>query len=134
MTEEGLRNPFVLQCKECKKIISDSFSLQTIQDGFLVHTYSTVPAGTPSIQGTGIFSDSLVNLCNCECGCEIGYYLVSASDSWNGYSGMYCFRKSSVTSYLLGNVVYKEKGMCELIEDVERLKNVVAKIYKKVYQ
>lgn len=134
MSEEGLRNPFVIQCKSCKKILSDSFTLQNIQDNYLIHTYSTVSAVEKSIPGTGIFAGCNLTQCKCTCGFDVGFFLVSVSDSWNGYAGMYCFNKDSITSYLLGNVVYKEKGMSELVEDVERLKNVVAKIYKKVYQ
>lgn len=70
----------------------------------------------------------------CPCKNDVGVYLVSASDEWNGNAGMYCFDKDSVVSYVLGNAVSREKGLSEVIEDVEKLKNVVAKIYKKVYQ
>lgn len=134
MSEDGLRNPFVIQCKDCRKILADSFTLQTMKHSYLIHTYSTVgPEGAPR-PGVEAFDRCLVQDVVCVCSARVGVFIVSSSAEWNGNAEMYAFSRDAVTSYVLGNSVSKEKGICELIEDVEKLKNVVAKIYKKVYQ
>lgn len=135
MTDEGLRNPFVLQCAKCSKILTDSFSLHTVQDSYLVHSFSNVTEVGKECQGENTFKGCTIQPVSCGgCKTPVGVFLISVTGSWNGYAGMFCFEKEKVTSYMLGNTVYKEKSMMEIAEDVEKLKGVVAKIYKKIYQ
>lgn len=135
MSEDNLRNPFVLFCKECNHILSDSFSLQDYRNGYLLHSFSTVKEDTRIQSGKeDFFENCLIQKIKCVCNAHVGVYLCSASEEYNGLASMYAFDKSAVKSYMLGSCVNKEKGLCEIIEDVEKLKTVVSKIYKKVYQ
>ncbi|KAI5151143.1 hypothetical protein ENBRE01_1926 [Enteropsectra breve] len=134
MGDSGLRNPFVIQCGECRKILTDSFTLHTIKNGHLVHSFSTVQEERERTVGIDAFDGCMVQDLKCTCGAVVGCYLLSVSEEWNGYAGMYAFRKEGVTSYMLGSVLSKEKCLYEVIDDVEKLKSVVSKIYKKVYQ
>lgn len=131
---EKLQNPFVVQCAGCRKIVADSFTLQTVRDGFLVHSHSTLSATGQPCPGKVPFDDCLVDEIGCACGSPLGFLLVSASAEWNGCAGMYAFDRDRVASYTLGNSLSMAKTAGELTEDIERLKSVVVKIYKKVFQ
>lgn len=133
--EDQLRNPFVVFCGKCNKILTDSFSLLDYKHSYLVHTFSSVKEEAESCYvDNAIFQNCITKNVKCTCGSHVGVYLSSANEEFNGMSGTYLFDKNSVKSYLLGNSVHKEKGLSEIIEDIEKLKSVVAKIYKKVYQ
>lgn len=134
MSDENLRNPFVVQCKSCKKILTDSFSLISYKHGYLIQAFSTIKSIKDSHMGSEIFSNCLIETLACECGQKLGVYMVSSSDEWNGFAGMYCMHKENLISYALGNAVCQDKTQAEIIEDIDKLKNVVSKIYKKVYQ
>lgn len=134
MQDAGLRNPFIVQCRGCRKVLTDSFTLQTMRHAHLIHTFSTVGPCAAAHAGCGAFESCTVQDVLCQCAAHVGFFIVSASAEWNGLAEMFAFTKEQVTSYVLGNTVSREKGIGELIEDVEKLKSVVAKIYKKVYQ
>lgn len=135
MAEDNLRNPFILSCKQCNYILTDSFSLQDYRKGYLIHTFSTVKEESRIQSGKeNFFEKCLIQRVKCECGSFVGVFLSSASEEFNGFASMYAFDKSAVKSYMLGSCVNKERGLSEIIEDVEKLKTVVSKIYKKVYQ
>lgn len=134
MTEENLRNPFVIACKDCKKILSDSFSLSDYKNDHLIHSFSTVKEKARIFVGSGIFQNCLIQKVECDCGKEVGVFLSSAGGDFNGNAGCYAFEKDSVFSYQLGSVIVKERGLSEVIEDVEKLKSVVAKMYKRIFQ
>jgi len=134
MRDGELRNPFVVQCRECKKIITDSFTLQTMKHGHLVHTFSTLSPCEPVHAGSGIFENCTLQDLLCQCTTRVGVLIVSAGGDWNGCAEMYAFPKEHITSYVLGNTVFREKGIGELAEDVEKLKSVVARMYRKIYQ
>lgn len=134
MVEDNLRNPFVVFCKNCSRILSDSFTLNDYRSGHLVHGFSTVKQDTRIEMGKGEFEKCLVQCVNCSCGKKVGVFLESTSEEFNGHAGCYAFDRESIGSYMLGSAIGKEKGLSEVMEDVEKLKSVVAKIYKKVYQ
>ena len=149
MSEDNFKNPFVLQCKDCNNILTDSFSLQDYKNGYLIHTFSTIKEDKEedrkdkennrkdkeNNERNGIlFKDCSIKSLKCTCNAHVGVFLSSVSSEFNGMASMYAFDKLSVKSYMLGSCVSKEKGLCELIDDVERLKSVVSQIYKRVYQ
>lgn len=135
MSEDSLRNPFVLQCKACGNILTDSFSLLDYRNGYLIHSFSTAKEETRIQSGReGPFEKCLVQKVKCLCNTPVGVFLSSTSEEFNGLSSTYAFDKAASKSYQLGSCVSKEKGLCEIVEDVEKLKTVVSKIYKKVYQ
>lgn len=135
MSEDNLRNPFVLFCKHCNHILTDSFSLQDYRNGYLIHSFSSVKEDTRIQSGKeSFFENCLIQKVKCACEKPVGVYLCSTNDEFNGFASMYAFEKAAVKSYMLGSCVSKEKGLSEIIEDVEKLKTVVSKIYKKVYQ
>ncbi|KAI5176274.1 hypothetical protein PAEPH01_2266 [Pancytospora epiphaga] len=134
MGEAELRNPFVVQCKECNRILSDSFTLQSVKHGYLIHTHAMVqPVGDVAL-GDGLFENCMLRDVKCRCGVDVGRFLVSVSNEWNGYAEMYGFDKEKIISYVLGNESYREKGVYEMADDIEKLKVVMSKIYRKVYQ
>lgn len=130
---DNLQNPFVVFCSSCRRILSDSFSLQDLKHDFLIHGYCTVQPSEASYSGKDLFENCLVKDVICPCSANIGFYIVSASVLFNGYSEMFALSKSAVNSYALGSSVLKEKGLLEISEDVEKLKSLVTKIYKKIY-
>jgi len=134
MSEDNLRNPFVVSCKKCNKILTDSFTLSDYRSGHLIHSFSTVKEDSKIETGKGEFEGCLVQRVACTCGKSIGVLLTSAGEGFNGHAGCYAFVKDEVRTYMLGSVIGKEKGLIEVMEDVEKLKSVVSKIYKKVYQ
>ncbi|ELA41139.1 uncharacterized protein VICG_01838 [Vittaforma corneae ATCC 50505] len=134
MSEDNLRNPFVVFCKKCNKILTDSFTLNDYRNGYLVHSFSTVKEESRIEVGKDIFQNCLIQKIACACGNDTGVFLASVSGEFNGHANCYAFDKNQVNSYVLGSAVSKEKGLSEVMEDVEKLKSVVAKIYKKVYQ
>lgn len=134
MSEENLRNPFVVFCKDCKKILSDSFSLNDYKNDYLIHSFSTVKEDTRISIGKEVFQNCLIQKVKCDCGNDVGVFLSSCGGDFNGNAGCYAFSKNSVCSYMLGSSIGKERGLGEVIEDVEKLKSVVAKMYKKIFQ
>lgn len=134
MSEDNLRNPFVVFCNKCSKILTDSFSLNDYKNGYLIHSFSTAKEDSRVEVGKEEFQNCLIQKVKCGCGNCVGIFLSSAGGDFNGYANCYGFDKGKVNSYMLGSVVNKEKGLAEIIEDVDKLKSVVAKIYKKVYQ
>ena len=136
MTEDSLRNPFVVFCKECNAILTDSFSLQDYREEYLIHNFSTLKEDTKiiSCKDETPFEGCLIQNLKCTCNKPVGAFLTAVTEDFNGCASMYAFNKAAVKSYMLGSCVNKEKGLCEIIEDVEKLKTVVSKIYKKVYQ
>jgi hypothetical protein len=133
MADDNLRNPFVVFCSKCSKILTDSFTLFDFKNGHMIHSFCTVREETKVEMGRESFANCMVQRVRCLCSNSIGHFLTSVSGDYNGYAGMYAFDKNSVRSYALGSTVSREKGLHEIAEDVERLKSVVAKIYKKVY-
>lgn len=133
MEDGSLRNPFVVFCSRCSKILTDSFTLFDFKNGHLIHSFCTVKEETDVEMGKDSFGNCMLQRVTCVCLNNVGYFLTSTSGDYNGYAGMYAFDRGSVRSYTLGSVVSKERGLHEIAEDVERLKSVVAKIYKKVY-
>lgn len=133
MAEETLKNPFVVFCGKCKHILTDSFTLFDFKNNHLIHSFCTVKQETKIENGEDSFKNSIVQRIKCSCGNCVGFYLTSVSEEYNGYAGMYAFDKDAVASYALGSCINREKGLHEIAEDVEKLKNVVAKIYKKIY-
>lgn len=133
MSEEALRNPFVIFCNKCNKILSDSFTLLDYKNNSLIHTFSTVKEEEKVEEGQNSFINCLVQNIVCPCGNKVGFYVKSASGEYNGYSETYAFLKDKINSYGLGSSVNREKTLVELSEDVEKLKNVVSKIYKKIF-
>lgn len=134
MSEDNLRNPFVVLCTKCSKILTDSFTLLDYRNGNLIHTFSTVKEQSRvEIGDENAFKNCMIQKVVCTCHSTVGYFLASASGDYNGYAGSYAFNKNAVCSYTLGNSVTKEKGLYELAEDIEKLKSVVTKIYRKVY-
>lgn len=134
MSEENLRNPFVVFCKKCNKILTDSFTLNDYKNGYLIHSFSTIKENTRIEIGKDVFENCLIQKIRCPCDNEVGFFLASAGGDFNGNASCYAFNKESVNSYMLGSAVGREKGLAEVMDDVEKLKTVVAKIYKKVYQ
>lgn len=137
MSSENLRNPFVVQCIACKTVISDSFSLQDMKHNYLIHSFCTLNLpedNVASMSQDASFKNCIVSDLHCKCGQKVGKRLLSTSLEWNGYAGMYVLEKDSITSYVLGGSSTWEVTLPEISEDVEKLKSVVTKIYKKVYQ
>lgn len=133
MADDNLRNPFVVFCSRCSKILTDSFTLFDFKNGYMIHSFCTVKEGAKTEMGRGSFTNCMVQEVKCPCSNGVGYFLTSTSGDYNGYAGMYAFDKNSVRSYTLGSTISREKGLHEIAEDVEKLKSVVAKIYKKIY-
>jgi len=134
MPEDTLQNPFVLQCKKCNQVLTDSFTLQTIVYGHFVHTFSALSPPAEPVPGADEFVDCLVSPLVCACGCAVGKMINSANEDWNGCAGMFAFDKNEVAMYTLGQATPQETSIFQLVEDVEKLKSIVAKMYKKVYQ
>ncbi len=137
MPSENLRNPFIIQCSNCKTILSDSFSLQSMKHDHLIHSYFAIEEPSPENQylsKISPFENCVLNDIYCVCGNYIGKKLISSSAEWNGFAGMFAFEKNAIISYVLGGSSYNEITLSELYEDVEKLKCVITKIYKKVYQ
>lgn len=134
MSEDNLRNPFVVFCKKCNRILTDSFTLNDYKCGYLIHSFSTAKEEARIEVGKDIFQNCLIQKVKCACDSSVGVFLASVSGEFNGHANCYAFDKGQVNSYMLGSAVGKEKGLSEVVEDVEKLKSVVAKIYKKVYQ
>ncbi|KAI4292698.1 hypothetical protein PAPHI01_2427 [Pancytospora philotis] len=134
MSDGGLRNPFVVQCRSCRSILSDSFTLHTLKHGFLVHAHGTLQPAAGVYAGGGLFSKCQLQDLVCACGARTGHFIASGGGEWNGCAEMYAFDKNRITSYVLGTEAATEKSLYEVVDDVEKLKTVVAKLYKKVYQ
>lgn len=133
MSDDSLRNPFVVFCSKCGKILTDSFTLFDFKNGYMVHSFCTVKEEARVEMGRESFTNCMVQKVRCLCSSSVGYFLTSVSGDYNGYACMYAFDKNSVRSYTLGSTVSRERGLHEIAEDVEKLKSVVAKIYKKIY-
>lgn len=134
MTEDALRNPFVVFCNKCNRILTDSFTLNDYKGSHLIHSFSTVKEASRIEIGKDTFENCLVQQLSCECGNILGVFLASAGGDFNGHAGCYAFNRESVKTYMLGSAVSRERSLAEVLEDVEKLKSVVAKIYKRVYQ
>ncbi len=133
MPEDNLGNPFVVFCNKCNKILTDSFTLFDYRNDCLIHNFSTVKEESSVKNGEGSFENCLVQNVKCSCSNNVGYFIKSASGNYNGYSEMYAFFKDSVNTYALGSSISREKSLTELSEDVEKLKNIVSKMYKKIF-
>lgn len=132
-----LKNPFVVQCKACKEVLADSFALLALRDSLLI--FNRVAShiekeDEESKAGADIFTDCVLKSLHCHCGAEIGFRMISSNVEWNGHAGHVFLKREALRSYVLGGGVCQEKSLFELIDDVEKLKCVVSKMYKKVFQ
>ncbi|KAL6121040.1 hypothetical protein NUSPORA_02109 [Nucleospora cyclopteri] len=134
-----INNPFVIQCPTCNLILADSFSLVNIEDGILFFKEKSdkllIEENTSNnniitnLLNNPHLSPSTFHILKCTCSSLVGISLHSAPKKYNGCSGTFCFIEERMKMYQLGSSTVIYRTLSDINEDVERLKEVISKIY-----
>lgn len=131
MTQQILRNPFVVQCKACNSTICDSFSLLDYRNDLLIFSSAASTVTIDPSKHTD--ADTVYSIIRCRCSNMVGRRYYTTNVEMNGYSGMYFINKESVYSYMLGgNIGCKNVTLYDVAEDVEKLQKLCLYLYKKI--
>lgn len=135
MSEE-LQNPFVIQCRECRRILGDSFSLVAFQQNCLVlsSVSSSVITKECKIESTEPhdLKCHYVVAC-CKCSKPVGKKYLTVNDAMKECIGRYCISREAVTSYMLGTESAPEDvSLSTLAEEVSKLQRFCVSLYKKL--
>ncbi|TBT97346.1 kinetochore protein Mis18 [Hamiltosporidium tvaerminnensis] len=131
------QNPFVIQCKSCKTILGDSFTLLNYKNNTLI--FSTL-ATTTNILPTNIVSnntldkDCTYNIIQCSlCNSFIGKKYIVVNFIYKEYLNRYCIEKDKIYSYQLGcEKPIDEIGVSELSEEISKLQKFCVYLFKKI--
>ncbi|KAM0686826.1 hypothetical protein COBT_001945 [Conglomerata obtusa] len=136
MTLENLHNPFIVQCKSCNIIISDSFALVDYKHNHLIFTTINNDVTTKKLRHTSKKNfDIHCSYSDVHCKCEknIGKFYYTVNRECSTFVGRYCVNREEVKSYVLGSVVNgKEMGISDLCEEVEKLQRFCVYLHKKI--
>lgn len=126
---DELQNPFVVQCKDCRRVLADSFSLVAFVSDFLVFgaaAPSLCARDTAESDGACVF----VPL-HCACAQRVGRKYLTATDGVR--VNKFCLSRDAVSSFLLGaHVPASEVSIATLAEEVAKLQRFCVTLYKKV--
>lgn len=135
MTEE-LQNPFVIQCKDCRRILGDSFSLVSFKENSLVLSAvsSSVYTKDKKIESTQPFDlkCQYVLVC-CKCSKVVGRKYLTVNDTMKDCIGRFCLDRSFVSSFMLGcEAVPEDITLSGLAEEVAKIQKFCVTLYKKL--
>lgn len=135
MTED-LQNPFVIQCKDCRRILGDSFSLISFKENCLVLSTvsSSVYTKEKKIESTQPFDLKChYVLVYCKCSKIVGRKYLTVNETMKDCIERYCIDRNFVSSFMLGcEAVPGEISLSGLAEEVSKVQRFCVTLYKKL--
>ncbi|KCZ80498.1 hypothetical protein H312_02096 [Anncaliia algerae PRA339] len=136
MSENTLQNPFVVQCKNCLRIVADSFSLLNFKKEILL--FSSISENihlNDKEKDSDEPYDYKCKYLDLECLCSnvIGRKYLSVNENIQEMMLKFCIYKKCVISYQLGsNIEIKEHTLSSLAEEVSKLQKFCVYLHNKL--
>lgn len=135
MSEE-LQNPFVIQCKDCRRILADSFSLIAFKNNYLIlsNVSSSVYTNEKKVESTTSYDAKChYLLIYCECSKAVGKKYITVNEAMKDCIDKYCVNREFVYSFLLGAETPKQEiTLSALAEEVTKLQRFCITLYKRI--
>merc|ERR1711890_141486 len=130
MGMQQLDYPFTIQCKSCKSILSDSFSLNDYKFKILfLNNIKGFSLSSKKEKSSSILDkDSIFKYILCNCTKRIGKFYLKACNSLKEYENIYCINVEDVIIYKLGEGK-KLLSIVELSDEVNKLQKFCVSLY-----
>lgn len=131
-----MKNPFIIQCKLCKLIIADSFTLIDYKHNHLIFTKISSICNTSIKKQENTNKNDFdyncqYNLITCDCKNIVGKKYVTVNRECMMFVDKYAIDREQVISYELSGSIDGSKCLGDLGLEVERIKKFCVYLYNK---